>query len=253
MIAPEGWLCILKGAAIDFHNNDVSELTDDGIEMDYSERNTRCFYNRLTNVYQGITTQPVYGGPIYIFRNVMYNVVAAPFKMHNQPSGAIMVHNTVVKNGMALVLYSGAPVHNCVYRNNLFIGTTANYCYENTSKMIDCDFDYDGFGGGPYGSFMKWNNVKYATIEDVRAKAPVEKHAVLVDAATAFASGVKAPEDPTQKIAISVNDLRLKEGTAAIDAGEVQPGFNDGFKDKAPDLGAYEFGADIPHYGPRPE
>ena len=31
-------------AAIDFHNNDLSELTDDGIEMDYSERNTRCFH-----------------------------------------------------------------------------------------------------------------------------------------------------------------------------------------------------------------
>ena len=31
-------------SAIDIHNNELSELTDDGIEMDYSERNTRCFY-----------------------------------------------------------------------------------------------------------------------------------------------------------------------------------------------------------------
>src|SRR5439155_878521 len=55
--------------AIDFHNNDCDLLTDDGCEMDYSQRNTRCFENRFTNVYQGISVQPVYGGPVYIFRN----------------------------------------------------------------------------------------------------------------------------------------------------------------------------------------
>src|SRR5205814_1262172 len=38
---------------IDFHNNDVTEMTDDGSELDYSERNVRCFHNRFTNVFQG--------------------------------------------------------------------------------------------------------------------------------------------------------------------------------------------------------
>ena len=73
--------------AIDIHNNDLSELTDDGIELDYSERNTRCFFNRLTNVFQGISMQPVYGGPVYVFRNAMDNVAVEPFKLHNSPSG----------------------------------------------------------------------------------------------------------------------------------------------------------------------
>jgi len=48
-------------------------------------------------------------------------------------------------------------------------------------------------------------------------------------------------------------DLRLKEGSAAVDAGEVLPNINDGFAGKVPDLGAYELGADLPPYGPRPE
>ena len=48
-------------------------------------------------------------------------------------------------------------------------------------------------------------------------------------------------------------DLRLREGTAAIDAGEVLPGFNDSYTGKAPDLGAYELGSLLPQYGPRPE
>jgi hypothetical protein len=50
-----------------------------------------------------------------------------------------------------------------------------------------------------------------------------------------------------------VVDLRLKAGSAAIDAGEPLPGFNDGFAGKGPDLGAYEVGQEIPLYGPRPE
>jgi hypothetical protein len=38
-----------------------------------------------------------------------------------------------------------------------------------------------------------------------------------------------------------------------VDAGEVIPNINDGFRGTAPDLGAYEAGEELPHYGPRPE
>jgi hypothetical protein len=98
---------------------------------------------------------------------------------------------------------------------------------------------------------MKWEGVKYATHEEVLSKAPVYKHAIVVETGNLFASGTKAPSDNRTVFEITTNDLRLNVGTAAIDAGEVLPGFNDGFSGKAPDLGAYEFGADFPHYGPR--
>jgi len=238
-------------AAIDFHNNDVNVLTDDGFEMDYSERNTRCFHNRLTNVFQGISLQPVFGGPVYVFRNVMYNVCVEPFKLHNSPSGGLIFHNTIVKKGAPTILSTSEKVHNCVSRNNLFIGTTDRYAFENSAPMADCDFDCDGFGGGPFDMFLKWNNVRYKTFDEVKAKAPCYRHAVLVDPATVFASGAKPPEDEKQKA--EPPDLRLKPGTAAIDAGDVLPGFNDGFTGKAPDLGACELDAEWPHYGPRPE
>jgi len=242
----------VRCAAIDFHNNEISECTDDGIEMDYSERNTRCFNNRFTNVFQGISEQPVYGGPVYIFRNALYNVCLETFKMHNSPSGALMFHNTSVKKGMPLVLMTGEKVRNSIYRNNLFIGTAANYAYESSAPMDECDFDYDGFGGGPWRMFLKWCGTRYSTIDETRAKAPVYKHVVAVDPASAFASGLKPPEDEKSQCAISVNDLRLKDGSAALDAGILLPGVNAGFAGKAPDLGAYEFGVELPHYGPRP-
>ena len=232
--------------AIDFHNNDISEMTDDGIEMDYSQRNTRCFENRITNVFHGISIQPVWGGPVYIFRNAMYNSEGGPFKMHNSPSGVLIFQNTSVRTGSALVTMTSATVRNVIYRNNLFIGTAGPYAYEAQPKMVNCDFDFDGFGGGPWKQFLKWNGKRYATFEQMKAEAPIYRHAVRVDPATAFASGAVAPANV--KAIHTPPDLRLAPKSAAIDAGVPLPGFSN----DAPDLGAHELGGPRPHYGPRP-
>jgi hypothetical protein len=181
----------------------------------------------------------------------MYNLEYTQFKMHNNPSGGIYFHNTAVKAGMPWPLWTPARVWNAMSRNNLFIGTKAEYAMEFTPTMLGCDFDYDGFGGGPFTMFAKWNGKRYATIADFRRESGVESHAVLVDPATVFASGVRAPEDLKRQFPLRVNDLRLKAGAAAIDAGVVLPNINDGFRGKAPDLGAYEYGQPLPHYGPR--
>jgi hypothetical protein len=76
---------------------------------------------------------------------------------------------------------------------------------------------------------------------------------VAVDSANAFVCGLKAPTDFKIQGESDKVDVRLKEGCAAIDAAERLPGFNDAFSGKAPDIGAYEFGAALPHYGPRPK
>lgn len=238
-------------AAIDVYGNEISECTDDGIELDYSQHNIRCFDNRLTNVFQGISAQPVHGGPVYVFRNAMYNVGHSTFKLHNGPSGVLMFHNTSVRSGMPLVLSTHAAVSNCVSRNNLFLGTTGNYAYENMAPMRGCDFDYDGFGG-QWKQFLKFDGVRYPSIEAARKSGAVYRHAVRVDPAGLFLSGIEPPADARREFDAGQNDLRLSARNAAIDAGVVLPNVNDGFLGAAPDLGAYEFGAELPHYGPRP-
>ena len=239
-------------AAIDIHHNDLDTLTDDGIEMDYSERNTRCFRNRLTNVYQGISLQPVFGGPVYVFRNVMANVVAEPFKLHNSPSGGLMLHNTVVKRGMPSQLGTSERVRNCVTRNNLFVGTGGPYAFECGAPMEGCDFDYDGFAGRePFRMFLKWCGERYGTLAEVRSKAPVYRHAVQADAGSLFAAPVAMPAD--ESTPWEPPDLRLRPGSPAVDAGAPLPGVNDGFAGIAPDLGALELGATPQPVGPRPE
>ena len=106
--------------------------------------------------------------------------------------------------------------------------------------MVDCDFDFDGFAGGPARQFMKWNDARYATIEEARAKAPAYRRAVILDAA-----GVAVPDDDRKQFAVGF-DARLKLG---VDAGEPLTGF--GYAGVAPDLGAVEAGDELPHYGPR--
>ena len=238
-------------SAIDFHNNDISTMTDDGIEMDYSRRNTRCFLNRLTDTFTGVSVQPVFGGPVYIVRNAMFNLVYTPFKMHNSPSGALMLHNTAVKAGSPLSIMAHEPVRNCLFRNNLFVGTEDRYGFESTAPMVDCDFDYDGFSGGPWRLFLKWNGERYASLDEARRKAPVYRHAVTVGSALLFASTPPTPSDAAIQTK-TTPDLRPHEAGGAVDGGEPLPGVNDGFAGRAPDLGAYEAGTGLPWYGPRP-
>ena len=146
--------------AIDIHHNEVSECLDDGCEMDDSERNNRCFLNRFTDVFQGISVQPVHGGPVYILRNAVFNINVEPVKLHNSPSGVLVFHNTFVKRGEPFRLLTPAEVRQAVFRNNLFIGTAGAYAFECDAQMIRCDFDYDGFGGGPWQFFLKWNRLR---------------------------------------------------------------------------------------------
>ncbi|MBA3707857.1 MAG: hypothetical protein H0W83_03430 [Planctomycetes bacterium] len=236
----------------DIHHNDVSQLIDDGFEMDGSDRNTRCFLNRVVDCHTGLSIQPVYGGPAYLFRNTLYNVHGEVYKMHNSPSGALFFHNTTVKKGEPFLVSTPDQVNDCWFRNNLFVGTEGRPFNLDTPQR-GCDLDYDGIAGGSGNVVLKFDNVKYATWEEVRAKSPVEKHVVVLDPATLFASGLMPPANAADEHTERELDYSLTAGTAAIDAGEVLPGMNDGFAGKAPDLGAREVGSPAPHYGPRPE
>ena len=238
--------------SIDFHHNDLSSCTDDGIEMDYSERNTRCFYNRFTNIYQGISLQPIYGGPTYIFRNTLYNVCVEPFKLHNISYGGFIFHNSIVKKGVLWTMQTSEPLYRTTSRNNLFIGTEGR-AVNFDSPIHECDFDYDGFGGFSGEVFVKWDGKKYASPKELRDKASIYHHINVIDPATCFASGMKPPSETDKVIASDTQDFRLNPAGNAIDTGVILPGINDGFKGKAPDLGAIEQGEEAPWYGPRPE
>jgi hypothetical protein len=109
----------------DILNNDIDGGLDDGIEADFARHNCRVMRNRLTNCFVGISSQPGLGGPNYFCRNVMYNLVLTPFKLHRGSMGDVILHNTTVKAGDALGLYSADPFDHACIKHNWFIGGQA--------------------------------------------------------------------------------------------------------------------------------
>src|SRR5262249_56157738 len=86
------------GSSNGIYNNDLHLLNDDLLETDGGVHNIRVFNNRGVNAAQGgYSAQPVFGGPVYFFRNLLYNVPSGvAFKFSAKPAGLFLWHNTII-------------------------------------------------------------------------------------------------------------------------------------------------------------
>ena len=244
--------------SIDILQNDLIGNADDGIESDYCLHNCRIMRNRLTNNFVGISAQPTLGGPNYMIRNVMYNVVYEAFKLLGGTNGDVLLHNTVVKNGDAFGSNTSETIKNLYTRNNIFIGGpggTYNTYSSGDGKVMylrsldvpTADLNYDGFGS-TVGTFIgRFGSITFSSVSTMRSST-TEKQGIQVDLSI-FATSVAFPSSPMTLY--SPPDLRIRSDVPAADAGQVIPAINDGFSGTAPALGAYEPGATVPQYGPR--
>ncbi|MFC2177225.1 right-handed parallel beta-helix repeat-containing protein [Actinomycetota bacterium] len=234
----------------DVSGNYAHRCVDDGIEVDYNQRNVRVYDNRVFNARMGVSIQPVAGGPAYIYRNELFNTESKPIKMHNQPSGFFIVNNTGAQNGNAFTGQAGWQ--NSVLRNNIFLGTRYAFEFTSSSPGGFRDLDYGGWATtraiDPGGPWFKWDNVRYDRIGDL--PAGVEPHglgltfAALVDAALPVSWDVEV--DPATR------DLTLAVDSRAINRGVWVPNLGDRAEvNGRVDLGAHEQGAADPVYGPR--
>jgi len=256
-----------KCVAIDFYNNDIHLMTDDFIETDGGVHNIRILRNRCFNSAQcGLSAQPVFGGPAYFIRNILYHVPwGMAFKFEANPAGLIAYHNTICAENRKGAIHSNAH-----FRNNLFLGTNR----PGVELMRICTYtayttyDYNGYRpnrtdspqffwkGPPQGEMSDYSMDKqgsdaYRTLEEFRQATGQEAHGTIVD--YDIFQNVQKP-DPALPYAVYTAenfDFRLRENSAAVDAGAVLPNVNDGFTGKAPDLGALEYGRNVPVYGPR--
>jgi hypothetical protein len=233
----------IANRAIDFYGNEILWTGDNGIELDFTERNVRAFRNRFSNGgNHSMSFQPIWGGPAYAIRNVIYNSKTAPYKFNNEPSGIYLLHNTAVRPGWAWEQLDFTAT-NFVFRNNIFIGTTngANV----TTDISLADIDYDGWL--PDGQFRFTQT--WTSFADLQARSPYEHNGRLLNGLP-FATSVTIPVSPNTQIAPL--DARLKADTNALDAGTPLPNINDGWLGAAPDFGAIERGSTTPTYGVRP-
>jgi hypothetical protein len=128
--------------------------------------------------------------------------------------------------------------------------------------------DYNGFRPNPgVTDSFEWNSPpfeikadftknpvtrRFKTLDEYREATGQEKNSVLPDY-DAFAKVGKPDMTDTRRVYDpSGFDFELRPGSLAVDAGILPPNINDDFTGRAPDLGAYEAGKPIPHYGPRP-
>ena len=105
------------------------------------------------------------------------------------------------------------------------------------------------FDWAPSPYAFRWNNAQYADIPSFSAAVGIERHGVHVKKEEIF----ERFDIPAEKGRVELQNLTLKAGCNAIDAGVRLPNIIDDFAGQAPDLGAHESGKPVAHYGPRPQ
>jgi hypothetical protein len=235
---------------IDIYNNDINRAPDDGIEADFCFSNCRIFRNRITNCFVGLSSQPGLGGPTYFFRNVMYNVVHAAFKLKRFSQGDVVLHNTAIKVGTGLG--GNSAMDYAYFRNNLAIGGPTGeknwgeygagnpYAADIIDPGIHSDFDYDAVGVYEVPYVAKIGGLPFSVAEE---------HGIEEITLEETFNNITFPNPPVPER--KAPDLRPKSGSRVVDAGMLIPNLNDNFLGSAPDCGAYEAGQPLPHYGPR--
>lgn len=252
-----------QARAIDFYNNEVFNSTDNFIEADGGFTNIRILRNRCFNCMAvPLSVQPVYVGPVYWIRNVSFNAAGGrtAFKLASG-SNVLAYHNTV----------TGHPtMHFCErvdYRNNAFLGAAGPGKDGEPRTVVH-------FAGGP-GDVLTHNAHRvvpgekvvfqvgsgedaqhFHSIEEMAEKTGLGTESLVTPDYSVLAHAPEPDHTIHKKdsplVSIQSVDLRPAPHSPLIDAGCVIPNVNDDFTGAAPDIGAYEIGTPIPHYGPRP-
>jgi len=248
------------GASVDFYGNDMFNITDNCIELDGGVHNMRAFDNRCANTAQlAYSTQPIFGGPAYIYRNLSYNnTTSGALKLLDNPAGILVYNNTFIGTAGAL-----GPASNIHFRNNLIVGDGwKRPIFQVKTFTPSSTSDYNGFGLNPVVANFAWDGPPfdganggrarntYGSLADYQKGSGQDTHSILVSLDDFVDVKGTDEADPRTLYAPERFDFRLRPGSRAIDKGDVLPTITDGFHGAAPDLGAYESGTEPHHYGP---
>ncbi len=249
--------------AIDFYGNDIFNMGDNCFETDGGARNVRVFRNRCFNSASGaLSVQPMFGGPVYFYQNLVYNSPTGSLKYIEGSSGILTYNNTIIGEGRA------GPASNQHFLNNLILAQGAfDPVFAVTTYTNYSSSDYNGFRPNPnVDDSFEWNTPAFGTAADFSGKTTTrryktlkefseatgqDRHSVLVDYDVFTHVTMPDKADPQRVYSPEGFDFRLKAGSAAVDAGVVLPSITDGFSGRSPDLGASELGRPEFHFGPR--
>jgi len=226
----------------DVYNNLVYNSGDDGIETDGRCSNVRIWGNTFHDVLMGISLAPVYDGPVYAIRNLIYRTGAgnndysgSAFKFNSgyDQSGPMYLFHNSGDAALTEPLSSGLDIKSpgswtmITARNNIWSGT--DYAISNANPEQPIDLDYDDLYTTRPGELAWWSNLEdrhLNTLSELQTATGQELHGM--NALPGFADTASG-------------DYTLADSSELIDAGLVLPGINDDYLGNAPDMGAFEY------------
>jgi hypothetical protein len=241
---------------LDIYDNIIYHVRDDCIETDGHLMNGRIFRNRLGECTNAISTAPVYPGPIFIVRNMMYGFKENVSKMNTGVPGEtrniLWYHNTIKQaTNTDYCIYRGEPgqTFQITFQNNIIMAV---------GRVIDTDmytsgsyhrnhvFDYDLMYTTGSAPRFKWgdepgSNKSYDTWEDFRNGTELdfgfrqERHGLYAEAQLDLTPIAGVPPG------YGIVNGSLQAGSPGIDAALLMPGINDDYSGGGPDMGAFEY------------
>ncbi|QEI08198.1 hypothetical protein FXN63_21915 [Pigmentiphaga aceris] len=248
--------------SIDFYGNDIFNMGDNCIEADGGAHNIRVFDNRCFNSISGaLSATPLIGGPVYFFRNLVYNTTSEGVMKVRTAANVLLYQNTFVGE-----VEMNAP--NQFIANNLILGASATTPLMRVSSYTNySNSDHNAFGVNasaphafewntpPFEIGMDWVTPltarRFKTLDALRAATGQERHSVAASYADLVHVSAPVGADIQHLYLPEDYDFRPAANSSLVDAGVVLPTINDGFVGKAPDIGAFELGAQVRSYGPR--
>ncbi len=241
----------------DIYNNEIYNVSDDGIELDFGWANNRAWNNRITNsMNNGISIQNLSGyyrsgAPQYVIRNQVIVGDGDGLKLRDNVDVSLIAHNSFICRS-GVVSSSASLLTRLQANNNLWISVRPRYVWEDMSSATTPDYrtflDYNGFDWENNVYSFKWKNTRLRTLEDFQTFSGLELHSISVSKADVF-ENFNVPD--SENDLAPVESITLSQTGNAIDAGLALDNINDGYAGDAPDLGPYEYGQAIPEYGPR--
>ncbi len=217
----------------DVYDNLGHHLGDDGMETDGYCSNVRIWGNAFHDVLVGISLAPVYTGPVYAIRNLVYRTgvgnnayTGSCFKLNSgyATSGPMFLFHTTcdaaLEGNDALDIRSPGSWTALTARNNVWSAT--RYAVSNANPSQPVDLDWDGLYTTLAGELAWWEGYGHLrTLAELQAATGQEVHGVHT------APGFKATYE-------------LAPDSGLVDAGVLISGVNDDFQGAAPDTGAFE-------------
>lgn len=253
----------IHSAAVYYYRNRITMTGDDAFEADYGTRNLGFYDNYVTNAGTLLSLDPVWGGPLYCFRNVAVNTFRGPFKLNNTNSGFMIYNNTIIRTegrtGWGWVQFNNGALRGWSFRNNVLVyrGGTGRLLAVESSGNDPIDFTHnawfpDGsiwwtYTGGSYSSLGAARTALSPTQPLFGTSAARHESDVLTES-NPFVSMIPLGPDHLTEIATDTSPA-LHSDASPKNAGVAIPNITDGYSGAAPDMGAIIDGRPPPRWG----